>query len=409
MDNLFYLDYQGTRISYNELLEFINTARVLKPVIKKSKVKEIFFDLVLSLVYDIPVILLDSDLSDEEIAKLVTRKELEREISLKKNSNPSNFTELRDAVLRNKKWKIALFTSGTTGTPKRIEHPFSTFFRSVRTQNHENDVWGFAYNPTHIAGLQVFFQALLNGNTIINIFELLPETITALINKYEITHISATPTYYKLLSSVKTICRSVKRVTSGGEKFTPELREIISRIFPNAKVHNIYASTEAGTILIGNGRHFTVDKDMADNVKIVNGELYIHKSLIGQAAQIKTANQYFPTGDLVKIISTAPLTIEFIGRKEGFINVGGYRVNPEEVEEIIKAIPEIVDARVYGKKNSLTGNIIAAEILLKENSSASEAEIRSRLKKELQDFKIPRIINFVDKISATRTGKKKRA
>ena len=89
------------------------------------------------------------------------------------------------------------------------------------------------------------------------------------------------------------------------------------------------------------------------------------------------------------------------------INVGGYKVNPLEVEETIRNIEGIQDVRVFSKKNSVLGSIIFCEIV-KTNTQLEEAAIRSFLQGKLQEFKIPRMIKFVDKLSTTHTGKVKR-
>ena len=93
------------------------------------------------------------------------------------------------------------------------------------------------------------------------------------------------------------------------------------------------------------------------------------------------------------------------------INIGGYKVNPHEVEaEIKKKIENVLDALVFGRKNKITGNILAAQISLKEGVDTKEMEqkIVNQLRNKLQEWKIPRIISFVDEIKLTRTGKKVR-
>jgi len=62
---------------------------------------------------------------------------------------------------------------------------------------------------------------------------------------------------------------------------------------------------------------------------------------------------------------------------------------------------------VFAKKNSVLGNIICCEIV-KNNSQLEEASISNFLQTKLQEFKIPRMIKFVDQLSTTRTGKVKR-
>ncbi len=94
-------------------------------------------------------------------------------------------------------WKVTLYTSGTTGIPKKVTHNFNSITRFVKiSERNTNSIWGFAYNPTHMAGIQVFFQALLNGNAIVRLFGLSANEIHREINENFITHISATPTFY---------------------------------------------------------------------------------------------------------------------------------------------------------------------------------------------------------------------
>lgn len=57
------------------------------------------------------------------------------------------------------------------GKPKKVIHSVMTLTRTVRiAERYKDKIWAFAYNPTHMAGLQVFFQALSNCNTLINVF-----------------------------------------------------------------------------------------------------------------------------------------------------------------------------------------------------------------------------------------------
>ena len=89
------------------------------------------------------------------------------------------------------------------------------------------------------------------------------------------------------------------------------------------------------------------------------------------------------------------------------INVGGYKVNPTEVEETIREINGVADVRVFAKSNSVLGTIICCEVV-RSIPSLDESNIRNQLKTKLQEFKIPRMVRFVDALSTTRTGKIKR-
>ena len=94
------------------------------------------------------------------------------------------------------------------------------------------------------------------------------------------------------------------------------------------------------------------------------------------------------------------------GRISEIINIGGYNVNPIEVEESILSLNYIESVRVYGRDNSVMGKILCADI--KSDIQIEVPEIRKILASKLQPFKIPRIIKQVGDICLTRTGKTKR-
>ena len=99
---------------------------------------------------------------------------------------------------------------------------------------------------------------------------------------------------------------------------------------------------------------------------------------------------------------------KFKSRKNELINVGGYKVNPQEVEEVINSIQGVRQSLVYGKANAILGNVLCAELQLDEGAQLTELDVRQQLQSRLQDFKIPRRIKFVEAFSLTRTGKLKR-
>ena len=80
----------------------------------------------------------------------------------------------------------------------------------------------------------------------------------------------------------------------------------------------------------------------------------------------------------------------------------------KEVEDALRSMPEVADALAFGQKNSVLGNILCADIKLKEGAQADVARIRNFLADKLQPFKIPRKIRFVVSMESTATGKIKR-
>jgi acyl-coenzyme A synthetase/AMP-(fatty) acid ligase len=201
------------------------------------------------------------------------------------------------------------------------------------------------------------------------------------------------------------IFESVKRITSGGEKFNEKTILNIKNIFPNAKITNVYASTETGTLFASENDTFILKSDFESLIKIENGELLIHRSLLGNSNI--NMEDWYHTGDIVDVISNNPLKFRFQSRKSDMINVGGYNVNPTEVEEVLSSFEGIKNVRVFAKGNSVLGNIICCEVTT-NNKKINESLIRDFLRTKMQEYKIPRVIKFVEELSTTRTGKIKR-
>ncbi|MBQ2721300.1 MAG: AMP-binding protein [Opitutales bacterium] len=354
------------------------------------------------------IVLLDSDFTESEIESLTNLQNGEYS-EMKIARSYDDLKSVDELVLRLdtiKNAKITFFTSGTTGRPKKVSHTLQSITRfTKRKSQHSLDIWGFAYNPTHIAGVQVFFQALLNKNKIVRLFGLSIDEIFGVIEKEKITHISATPTFYRMLIWQNVSFDFVKRITSGGEKFDKKTSTLLAKIFPNAKITNVYASTEVGTLFASQDDVFVVKNEVKNLVKIIDNELLLHESLLGQTADLSLMGQWYRSGDLVEVVAENPLSIKFVARQGEMINVGGYKVNPSEVEDAILSLTSVSQVRVFGKKNSVLGNVICAEVVAK---SLDEKSIRDYLKMRLQEFKIPRIIKFVKDIKLTRTLKTSR-
>jgi acyl-coenzyme A synthetase/AMP-(fatty) acid ligase len=409
--NLFFRDTkEKIEKSWDELISDLNQTKIFKPICYSESFYEIFKSLILSLIVKKKIILVDSDFTEDELLKMTGLSKYE--ILTKNEKCAITKIKDKDELLRLIEtseigWEIQLYTSGTTGVPKQVTHTFESISRFVKKNpKYCNDCWGFAYNPTHMAGIQVFFQALLNGSAIVRIFGLGKDEIYKEIVNQNITHISATPTFYRLLLPTEVTCESVIRITFGGERFDNNTLDKLRKVFPNAKLNNVYASTEAGSLFASENDCFIIKSDLEHLIKINNEELYIHKSLLGNFNQ-EFSDDWYATGDLVEIVDTNPLKFRFKNRKNEMINVGGYKVNPSEVEDEIRTINGVVDVKVYSKDNSVLGKIICADVICK-NADVNEEFIRTILRTRLQEHKIPRYFKFVQELELTRTGKIKR-
>lgn len=402
-----FLRTAGKTYTYEELVKTINLNTTYCPYFQSKDLYAYFANLIKALVTNNPVVLIDADSSPADMPYLdFTLLNKPQEIG---TCSLKDMDELIEALSQSTS-EITIFTSGTTGQPKRVTHSVATLARNVRKgEQYKEHVWAYAYNPTHMAGTQVFFQALMNQSTMVNVFGESREVVYQQIERYGITHISATPTFYRMLMPFEKAYPSVKRVTLGGEKSDKQLYEHICNIFPNAKVNNVYASTEAGSLFAAKDDCFQIPANIRDKFRVENDELLIHKSLLGQSDSFVFDGEYYHSGDLIEWVNEAEGLFRFKSRKNELINVGGYKVNPGEVEDAINAIEGVQQSLVYGRSNSILGNIVVAEVKLVEGAALTDLEIRKVLASLLQDFKVPRKIQIVNELSMTRTGKLKRS
>ena len=389
-----------------DIIRDVNNMRQIHKYIRNKNPYDMLLELLVAMASDSEVYLLDSDFTDNELCSLgIGRAQCDELLDVMNKRNFCNTREIADTVT-SEKWKLWLYTSGTTGLPKKVCHNYATLGRNVRySARHKDDIWALAYKMSHMAGVQVLLQALTNDNSIIYVFEDKPQNIVSIIGEEMCSNISATPTFYRnLLPFLKDNLTYLKHITLGGERYDENLCIRLQEIVPNAKIHNTYASTETGSLLSSYGSTFTIPNNYKDMIKVSeNKELCIHKSLTGD---FHRDGDWYNTHDLVEI--SADGVIKFISRKSDLINVGGYKVNPLEVEAIIQQLPEVEDCLVKGEKNSVLGTLLTADIVMQAGAEKKMVKraIMEKLKGMVQEFKIPRMYHFVDHIEKTRSGKK---
>jgi acyl-coenzyme A synthetase/AMP-(fatty) acid ligase len=295
-----------------------------------------------------------------------------------------------------KKNKTEFETSGTTGKPKKIKHTQESLTKNIKIDETLKDcIWGLSYDFKKIAGSQVILQSYLNGSTIVNLFGKSKKEIMDLFNI--ITHISGTPTFYRMLMDGNIKFKNVVQLTLGGEPSDTELFNKLNFYFPNSKISNIYASTEFGTLLSSKNEYFRITEKNSTFIKIVNDEIVVHQSVVLQNVN----DEWYYTGDKIEWVDD--IYFKIIGREFNMINVGGVKVNPIKVENKINKLDYVISSYVYGVKNSLMGNIVSADILLKHNKTVNE--IKMDLKSILNAYEVPIKINLVDKLKLNSTGK----
>lgn len=336
------------------------------------------------------------------------------------NKDPQEFDIAQKAVNDPITTKWVLATSGTTGKPKLIEHQLATLTRTVRSDIDRGAefVWGLLYDPNRFAGLQVVLQALFSGSTLVIPAQIQFDAQIEAILAEPVNALSATPSLWrKLLMDGRIFNLPLRQLTLGGEIADQSILDALKSRFPKARVIHIYASTEAGSGfavqdgIAGFPKSWLNDESRSPGLRISDSQhLLIKPPLIPEGPEIRArldSSGYLDTQDLVRIDKDRVL---FVGRASGAINVGGNKVNPETLENYLRSIDGVVDARVFAKKSSMMGQLVAVEIVpeLKLDTKSLRLHIMKCCKQDLESWEIPAFVTFTSTLKENAAGKRER-
>tara|TARA_R110002167_G_scaffold126730_1_gene307723 strand:+ start:188 stop:1504 length:1317 start_codon:yes stop_codon:yes gene_type:complete len=311
------------------------------------------------------------------------------------------------------KWYMA--TSGTTGEPKWYSHSFESLTASSKySEQLQSLCWALLYQPFRFAGLQVVLQALLSGADLVDAAENEPLAQIALLKQNKTTAMSATPSLWRqLLMTGQLGDLKLQYITLGGEIADQSVLDNLSRLFPKAKLRHIYASTETGVGLVvsdglaGFPLTWLEDLSLAVALKVSDTQHLMVKPnfKVCQTLSAQTDPQGFV--DTLDIVEIKELRVLFIGRATGTINVGGNKVYPEKVEQVLMQSANVSQAKVYPKKSALMGELVVADITVVNTDDPQQlkTQILVNCKKQLQRFEIPTKINIVNNIAHEPSGK----
>lgn len=294
-------------------------------------------------------------------------------------------------------------TSGSTGSPKQIAQTLGAITRNIKVRENAAVTWGFFTDVTRMAGIQVVIEALSRGENLV-----IPDSKISMVAKVQfikehgVTHLSATPSQFRQMLSVQNIASlPLKQITLGGEIADQKILDGLRFTFPESKITNIYATTESGPVFaVSDGlAGFPVAQLSKANNRVVLSKIN-EVGIIGVAG-----NKIHWTGDLIEPKAGR---FEFVGRNSDIINVGGAKVNPANVESVILIHSDVQDCLVKGLESSLLGQLVVAEVVLKQANETIVDELRTLCRELLPRDAVPRTFRIVDEILYSTAGKKVR-
>lgn len=319
---------------------------------------------------------------------------------------------------------VTILTSGTTGAPKAARHTWDSLMRPVR-RGVPPGTWLLCYRPNLYAGLQVVLQALVPGGTLVAPGRDAGEVVR-LAAEQAVQFASATPSYWRWLlmfAPREQLARiPLQQVTLGGEVVDQEVLDRLAATFRSARLVHIYATTELGRCFsVTDGKagfpaRF-LDQVSSDGIELTvrDGELFVRSANAMQAYDQRsepapgggTVDGWRATGDLVRVDGDR---IHFTGRRSDLINVGGNKVQPVFVEQVVLGVPGVQDARVFARRSSLVGQLVACDVvpMAGHDGEAVLAAVKARCDAALQPHERPRFLQLTDHIQLSAAGKKLR-
>ena len=293
---------------------------------------------------------------------------------------------------------LVLFTSGTSGEPKAAVHDFIALLEKFKLRRKALRTLNFLLFD-HWGGLNTLFHILSNGGVVITTIDRNPEKICKLIEKYKIELLPASPTFLNLMllsGGYKNYDLSSLKIISYGTEPMPESTlNRLNKAFPDVNLIQTYGLIELGVMSSKSKKDDSLWVKVGGKgykTRIVDGILHIKakSAMLGylNASSPFTDDGWFITGD--EVLQKGNY-IKILGRKSEIINVGGEKVYPQEVENVIQEMDNVAEVTVYGEKNSIIGNMVCAKIRLETNENKKQfiIKVKEFCRNKLETFKLP--------------------
>lgn len=340
---------------------------------------------------------------------------------------------------------VLLYTSGTTGTPKGAVLTHGSLLASARAEAEHlglgTDDRFLATMPfTHVGGLTcTLLSALVAGGEVVLTPGFSPAGALRDVTTHGVTVFAGVPTMWTLLLAEMTragvgTLETLRYAVAGGSNVEPALCAAITAAAPHARVINLYGLSETSGAAVMSALDDDVDtvastlgvplpgmearvvepaEGPVDGRHADEGELWLRGPSVAAGYWRRDdpttfrPDGWLATGDVVARVGGDHLSLR--GRlKEMFIS-GGYNVYPVEVENVLGAHPGVAVVAGVGAPDDTLGEVGHFFVVRSEGSTVTADELVALAAESLANYKVPRVVEFVDELPLTPAGKIQKA
>ncbi len=334
--------------------------------------------------------------------------------------------------LENDEPAVIIYTSGTTGFPKGVTLSQGNIIATVQTTTetlclNSDDKVLLCLPAFHNYGQYATFNPCVNAAATLVLhreFEL--ETVLRSIEKNAVTYFFGVPTLYTLLYENASVTQlaSLKRCISAGAPLSVEMFHKWQDKFDLA-INQIYGLTECSMVCFNHvsrckvgslgspvkGTELKIVDDLGQSVltgelgEIIVSSPSVMLGYLNLPEETTTAikDGWFYTGDIGRFDEEG--YVYLIDRSKDMINVGGEKVYPAEVEQVLSQHPAVAEVAVYGVPESLMGEQVFANVIVKAGQEVASKTLIDFCQKALANHKVPSVIQFVESLPKNKTGK----
>ena len=328
--------------------------------------------------------------------------------------------QLYDVLRERRHPGVVLFSSGSTGKSKAAVHDLVSLLEKFKVRRKTLRAISFLLYD-HIGGVNTMLYTLSNGGCLITVAQRDPDSVLDAVEKHRAELLPTSPTFLNLMLLSEAYKRhdlsSLRIISYGTEPMPEHTLKRLHELLPEVALQQTYGLSELG-ILQSKSREpdslWVKVGGEGFETRVVDGILQIkaRSSMLGylNAPSPFTDDGWFNTNDAVEVDGDY---VRILGRKSDIINVGGEKVYPAEVENVIQELEAVAEATVYGEKNAITGNIVCADITTSAPLDSSQqkeliAQVKQHCREKLQKYKVPLRVNVVTEQQHTERFKKSR-